>query len=195
MSSFPPRSQIIKDLHTSLINNNVFINHDLFTDFELALKYKLFMKKSVSNLLNSKIINKLDDKSKGSVYFILSEYYLSKKDSKLFSIYAEKSAKLNNKWGIYNRALDLWINQEYKESFNYYQKSADMKNPMAYLDVAECYYMGKGINKNIDKSIEYFVKYIQAINDMEIISFNKKYYNKIPKDIIDNILKQFHSIR
>jgi hypothetical protein len=181
---FPKKLQVIKDLNTFLVKNGsmLFINNDLFSDFELALKYNLYFKQRLPNL---KVINKLDDESKGSIYFILSEYYLSK-NNKLFSSYAEKSAKLNNKWGLYNMALNLWINKDYNQSFSYYQKSADMNNPMAYCDVAECYYTGKGVDKNINKSIEYFSKYLNAINNGEIINVGDK-YSKIPKDIISKL--------
>jgi hypothetical protein len=72
---------------------------------------------------------------------------------------------------LFCKAYHAWINKDYKNSFNYYKKSADLGFELAYIDVADCYYKYNslcGIKQDKDLAIEYYARHLKALNNNRI---------------------------
>ena len=88
---------------------------------------------------------------------------------------------------IYNEGI--YINIDITKAINYYQISADKKNPFACFSLAIIYFNGKYIEKNINKAFHFFelaAKYDHTIAQycLALFYYNGKY---VPKNIKEAI--------
>lgn len=71
------------------------------------------------------------------------------------------SAQFNIGQAYYNGA---GVEQDYKHAFEWYVKSANQDYSLAQIQLAEMYFSGKGVNKNITKAIE-IIKPLAELGD------------------------------
>ena len=69
--------------------------------------------------------------------------------------FCQSSAKQGNALAQYFLGDSYFKRGEFKEGFKWYMKSATQNNVLAQIKVAECYYDGKGVERNWNKSTEW----------------------------------------
>ncbi|MFA7076166.1 MAG: tetratricopeptide repeat protein, partial [Candidatus Izemoplasmatales bacterium] len=89
--------------------------------------------------------------------------------------YYKRAADQNNPIGYANVGKYFLVKNQFKEAFNYYEKSADLKYSYAYIKLSEMYLNGVGTKKNKKKA---FKNLEEAVKLQEVDSYHLlgKYY-------------------
>lgn len=56
---------------------------------------------------------------------------------------------------------DIFFSKDYNKAFKFYQISADMGNRSAKYRLAQCYYFGRGVNKNKEEAQKWLISYFK----------------------------------
>lgn len=120
--------------------------------------------------------HKAADKGNTSALYEIAEYYIDKKDYKNAYEYYLRSAEAGNMWGQCrlgrflliaeptaadgSQKPDEYVNPE--EGFKWILKAAEQGFPAAMASAADCYYRGRGTQKNDKKAREWAEKAINS---------------------------------
>lgn len=184
MSKDINKIKMIEEIHNNIIKSGEkkYINY--YYQDELLIKL-MYHKININILLNYLNDSNLNNKSKAIIYWYISQYYIDKNVNN-WKLYLNKSLEFDSfVFALYDKAYYLWIDNDYKQSFYYYKLCTDSRFSIAYYDVVDCYYRGKGIDRNVDLAVEYFIKHIYAINKDEVID-NRENHG-IPLDLYSKI--------
>lgn len=169
MTSNLSRDEMVELIHKKYMDNDaITVNRSLQSDEIIKLQYEASDEMSESILrnpdkyLSDSMINKY-------ICFALSNHYRYLGNIKLYHKYNNIGIKLGVPECIYSGAIICWNNKEYKESLSMFQQALDVGWYIAYRDIAEIYYDGKGVNKNDEIAIEYYCKYLLYVKNGIIV--------------------------
>ena len=56
----------------------------------------------------------------------------------------------------------MGVDPDYEEAFRLYQLAADQEFPVAMFAIGDCYYLGNGVEKNMEAAAEWYQKSLDA---------------------------------
>ncbi len=83
--------------------------------------------------------------------------------------------------------LEYYKNNEYEKAFELFKKASDLGNAQAMKNLADCYYEGKGIDRDYVKAFEYYQKASEAGDEKAVNNLIYCYHYGIGVD--KNVIK------
>jgi tetratricopeptide (TPR) repeat protein len=180
--AFPSNEAMIKILNDKSIHINSYTNYNYVPLLELKCYY--FFKCVVNNKFRKEYINKYPKEIHKYIYI----YYRKIMDNDTF----DKAVELNSNAGHYNKACALYKKNNYKDALLFFHKAFNLNYYVAAYDIAEMYYLGQGINKDINIAIEYYAKHLMYVQNEVILNDERNIPTDILIKVVDRMRYEIH---